>query len=224
MTSITSTTSSTSSTTSTSDAATTSLLADYNLFLQLLTTQMTNQDPLDPMDTSDYTQQLVQYSQVEQSIQQTGKLDDILSQLSGAQMSQAANYIGQIARFDSAVAGFGDDPAQWSYTVDGTPASITATITDSSGKVVQTVELDPDTQGTYEWDGTQSDGTTADAGAYTLSLTAVNSSGDALTSTINSLATVTDIVTDGTTIMLGVNGIRMPESSLVALSAQKATT
>ncbi|MFC3215244.1 flagellar hook assembly protein FlgD [Novosphingobium panipatense] len=78
--------------------ATSGLLADYNLFLKLLTTQMTNQDPLDPMDTSEYTAQLVQYSQVEQSIQQTGKLDDIMSQLLSQQMAQASSYIGREAR------------------------------------------------------------------------------------------------------------------------------
>ncbi|MFD2134705.1 flagellar hook assembly protein FlgD [Novosphingobium resinovorum] len=113
-------TASTSSTSSTTAASTTSLLADYNLFLKLLTTQMTNQDPLDPMDTSEYTQQLVQYSQVEQSIQQTGKLDDILGQLLSQQMAQASSYIGREARFDSAVAGLSDNPAKWTYYVDGT--------------------------------------------------------------------------------------------------------
>ncbi|MFD1961413.1 flagellar hook assembly protein FlgD [Novosphingobium panipatense] len=101
--------------------ATSGLLADYNLFLKLLTTQMTNQDPLDPMDTSEYTAQLVQYSQVEQSIQQTGKLDDIMSQLLSQQMAQASSYIGREARFDPPVSGLGDAPARWTYYVDGAP-------------------------------------------------------------------------------------------------------
>ncbi len=217
MTTVSSTTSSTSD--STTSAASTSLLADYNLFLQLLTTQLTNQDPLDPMDTSDYTQQLVQYSQVEQSIQQNSTLDDILTQLTGQQMAQASSYIGQVARFDSTVAGLGDDPATWTYYVDGTPASITATITDADGNTVRTLDLATDSQGTLEWDGLQDDGTYADAGAYTLSLTATNSSGSDLDVTINSMATVTDVVNDGTDILLGVNGIRMSASGLVAISA-----
>jgi len=88
------------------------LSKDYTMFLKLLTTQMQHQDPLDPMDTSEYTQQLVQYSQVEQSIQQTGALKDILSQLGAQQMSQASSFIGREARFDSAVAGLGTDPAK----------------------------------------------------------------------------------------------------------------
>ncbi|PZQ52053.1 MAG: flagellar hook capping protein [Novosphingobium pentaromativorans] len=210
------------SSTATNDTTATStsgLLSDYNLFLKLLTTQMTNQDPLDPMDTSEYTQQLVQYSQVEQSIQQTGKLGDILGQLASQQMSAASNYIGREARFDSPVAGLGDAPAQWTYYVEGTPAAITAEIKDSSGKVVNTVTLDAEAQGSYKWDGTKADGSKAENGAYTLSVKATDSAGNTLDTTINSVAIVNDVVTDGTNIMLGVNGIRMSASGLVAIAA-----
>ncbi len=208
------------STGSASTAASSSgLLTDYNLFLKLLTTQMTNQDPLDPMDTSEYTQQLVQYSQVEQSIQQTGKLGDILSQMLSQQMAQASSYIGREARFDSAVAGLGDGPAKWTYYVGGTPATVTATIKDAKGVTVRTVTLDPsETQGSYEWDGTRTDGTKAAEGAYTLSISSLAADGSTLDTTINSVGVVDDVVTDGTSIMLGVNGIRLSASGLVALT------
>lgn len=212
----------TSSGSSATAASTSGLLTDYNLFLKLLTTQMTNQDPLDPMDTSEYTQQLVQYSQVEQSIQQTGALGDILSQLLSQQMAQASNYIGREARFDSAVSGLGDAPAKWTYYVDGTPASVSATIKDSLGSTVATVTLDPTTaQGSYEWDGTKTDGSKAAAGAYTISINALAQDGSALDTTINSVGVVNDVVTDGSSILLGVNGIRLSASGLVALTKPK---
>jgi flagellar basal-body rod modification protein FlgD len=197
----------------------TGLGTDYTMFLKLLTTQMQHQDPLDPMDTSEYTQQLVQYSQVEQSIQQTGALKDILSQLSSQQMSQASSYIGHEARFDSAIAGLGEDPATWTYYVDGEPAAIKATITDASGAVVNEVSLDPETQGRFEWDGTKSDGTRAAEGAYTLALAVTNTAGQKLDVTINSAAKVTDVVSSGGEVMLGVNGIRMPLYGLVGISS-----
>jgi len=57
------------------------LNADFDLFVNLLTTQMKNQDPLDPVDSAQYTQQLVQYSAVEQAIEQTGTLKDIRDRL-----------------------------------------------------------------------------------------------------------------------------------------------
>jgi flagellar basal-body rod modification protein FlgD len=212
-------TASTKSTTTAAASSSTNLLADYNLFLKLLTTQMTNQDPLDPMDTSEYTAQLVQYSQVEQSIQQTGALGNILSQMLSQQMAQASSYIGREARFDSPVAGLAtDSPARWTYYVDGTPATLTATVKDALGGTVATVSLDPDAQGSYEWDGTMKDGTKAPAGAYTLSIAAADASGSSLDTTINSIGTVDDVVTDGTDIMLGVNGIRLSAAGLVALA------
>jgi flagellar basal-body rod modification protein FlgD len=77
--------------------------ADFNMFLKMLTVQMQNQDPLDPMDTSEYTKQLVQFSQVEQSMQQTGVLKDILTRVSGQDMAQASAFIGREARFDTNV-------------------------------------------------------------------------------------------------------------------------
>ncbi|GGZ00515.1 flagellar hook assembly protein FlgD [Novosphingobium colocasiae] len=205
--------------TSTASAAN-NLLSDYNLFLKLLTTQMTNQDPLDPMKTSEYTQQLVQYSQVEQSIQQTGKLNDILSQLSSQALAQASSYIGREARFDSAVAGLGDAPAHWTYSVAGTPARLTGTIKDANGATVATVALDPGKpQSSYQWDGTKDDGTKAAAGAYTLSVNALAADGSSLATTINSVGVVDDVVADSSGILLGVNGIRMAASGLVGLTA-----
>lgn len=202
-----------------STSQTAGFTADYSMFLKLLTTQMQNQDPLDPMKTSEYTQQLVQYSQVEQAIQQTGALQNILTQLSSQQMSQASSFIGREARFDSPVAGLGTGPAIWTYQVEGTPASITGTIKNAAGKVVKTMALDPAAQGRFEWDGTVADGRRAADGAYTLSLSATSANGGGLDSSISSVARVTDVVSSGTDVMLGVNGIRMPLSSLAGVSA-----
>ena len=37
------------------------IAGNFNTFLQLLTTQLKNQNPLDPLDTNQFTQQLVQF-------------------------------------------------------------------------------------------------------------------------------------------------------------------
>lgn len=217
MTTITSATSKT----ATVNSQITGLTADYSMFLKLLTTQMQNQDPLNPMDSSQYTQQLVQFSQVEQSIQQTGALKDMLAQMNGQQLSQASSFIGREARFDSNISGLSEQSAVWSYAAAGAPAKLTAIITDVAGKVVREVALDPSTQGRFEWDGTTNDGARAPNGPYSLTLSATNASGDALQTTINSIAKVSDVVAGGPEIMLGVNGIRMPLSGLIAVSEAK---
>src|SRR3954470_2153628 len=130
--------------------------ADFNMFLKLLTTQMQNQDPLDPMDTAQYTQQLVQFSQVEQSLQQTSTLKDILAQLTGGGMADAAAFIGKEAHFNTAVSGLGaSSPASWSWQAAGAISSMTATVLDASGQVVSSGTVSPNAaSGRFNWDGT----------------------------------------------------------------------
>jgi len=41
---------------------------DQNMFLQLLVTQLKNQDPLNPTDSSQFVTQLAQFQQLEQSV------------------------------------------------------------------------------------------------------------------------------------------------------------
>lgn len=194
--------------------------ADFSMFLKLLTTQMQHQDPLDPMDTSQYTQQLVQYSQVEQSVQQTGALRDILARLSSQDMAQASTFIGREARFASPTSGLGtESAASWTFQPDRAAASLVGTVTDISGKVVKTVDLDPAGDGRFSWDGMLDGGARAPEGAYTLSIAALDAAGSPVPVAINSIGIVKDVVTDGTNVTLGLNGVRMPIAALIAVSA-----
>lgn len=204
------------------DTALAKTSADYNMFLKLLTTQMQNQDPLDPMDTSQYTQQLVQYSQVEQTIQQTQTLKSILSRLSTQDMAQSSGFIGREAQFDSALSGLsGATPAQWGYTSDRAVDSLTATITDAAGKVVDTRALDPNTDGRFTWDGKLANGAQAADGGYTLAIKGVDASGTAVPVAITSIGIVKDVVTSDGAVALGVNGVRLPASALIRVSSNE---
>ncbi len=155
------------------------LSADMNTFLTLMTTQMKNQDPLDPMKSSEYTQQLATYSQVEQAIQQTSKLDQILNQMSSQSLTSAASYVGMSVTTQQSTATLGPGGARWSYDV---PASATATklsVVDSSGRVILETS-GPTSQGTHDfaWSGNTSAGAQAPAGPYTLKVVAVSSTGE----------------------------------------------
>ena len=193
---------------------------DYTMFLKLLTTQMQNQDPLSPMDTAQYTQQLVQYSQVEQSVQQSQTLKEILSSLTAQDMAQTASFIGREVQFDSSVSGLsGAAPAQWAFTADRPVGSLLATVTDSSGTVVDVRTIDPATSGRFSWDGKLASGGQAPAGSYTLSIAAQDLSGASVPVTVNSVGVVKQVTTVGGSVQLGVNGADMPASKLVRVSA-----
>jgi flagellar basal-body rod modification protein FlgD len=193
--------------------------ADFNMFLKLLTTQMQNQDPLDPMKTSEYTQQLAQYSQIEQTVQQSGTLKEILARLSTQDMAQASGMIGREAIFDSAASGLGSAPASWSYTPAKAATSMVATITDATGHVVTTRSIAPtDATGRFTWDGTRDDGTVAPAGAYTLAIAATNASGAAIPIAANGTGTISGVTQAGGTLAVAVNGISLPLSSLISVA------
>lgn len=191
------------------------LSSDYTLFLRLLTTQMQNQDPLSPMDSSQYTQQLVQYSQVEQSIQQTGTLKDILARLSAQDMMQASALIGSQAHYDGRTAGLAAGAStEWSWSLAGTPASLTAIISDASGHEIERRALAP-TATSLRWDGTLASGGVAGAGSYGLTLDARDASGNPLAAKMGASGLVTAVsrLDDGT-VSLTVGGIAIPLSAV----------
>lgn len=195
--------------------------AEFNLFLKLLTTQAKNQDPLNPTDATQYTQQLAQFSQVEQSLQQTGTLKDILSRFSTQDLSSASNLIGREATFDSDTVGMtSKSPARWSYSNSGMTGPLTATIKDANGKTVSTQTID-DNGGTGQvtWTGTKSDGTQASDGAYTLSVTGKDSGGTTVSATINAIGTVGDVQSKNNVVTVGINGAQLPLSSLIRLTS-----
>ena len=82
-------TSAATSSSSTTPAPTT---VDYEAFLQLLVTQMQNQDPTNPTDSAEYLSQLASFSSVEQQLQSNAKLDSLLSTMA---FGQGAGLIGR---------------------------------------------------------------------------------------------------------------------------------
>lgn len=193
--------------------------SDFNLFLKLLTVQMQNQDPLDPMKTDTYTQQLAQYAQIEQTVQQSGTLTQILGQLSTQNITQASGLIGRSVVFSTPVSGLGPSPASWTYAPSRNVRSLVATISDASGNAVSSRTIDPaDTSGRLSWDGTMANGQTAPAGSYTLSFTATDASGNAVPVTVNGVGLVDAVTQTNGAIALSVNGATMPLSSLLRVA------
>lgn len=200
------------------NVASSKLNADFDMFLKLLTVQMQNQDPLNPMDTSQYTQQLVQFSQVEQAIEQTGTLKSILGSLGTQNLTQASSLIGRQVETATPVAGLGERPAQWAWTAPREVASLTATITDASGRVVDVRQLSGGaTSGSMIWDGENATGRQMAAGSYTLSLSGVDVNGGDVPIHVSGTGRVSDVQLSNGTILVAINGARFELSALTRI-------
>src|SRR6187431_3798703 len=80
------------------------IASNFTTFLQLLTTQLKNQNPLDPLDTNQFTSQLVQFAQVEQQLKQNDQLATLVSLQKTAQSTAALEFVGQTVSVDGSTA------------------------------------------------------------------------------------------------------------------------
>ena len=170
-------------TTSKSSTTTASTSADLqNNFLTLLVTQLKNQDPTNPMENSELTTQLAQINTVSGIEKLNTTLGAISGQINSNQSVQSTAMIGHgvMIAGNTVLAGKATDGTMsttpFGLELERAAGSVTATITDNSGKVVRTLDLGAQTAGvhSYSWDGTQNDGTSAPDGSYTISFNASN--------------------------------------------------
>lgn len=169
--------------TSSSTATTGSSAADLQgSFLTLLVAQLKNQDPTNPMENSELTSQLAQINTVSGIEKLNTTLGNISGQINSNQSVQSTAMIGHgvMVAGNTILAGAASDGSisttPFGLELERSVGSVTASITDSTGKVVRTLDLGAQTAGvhSYNWDGTLDDGTTAPDGAYSISFNATN--------------------------------------------------
>ncbi len=198
------------------------LTADYEAFLQLLTAQVANQDPLEPMDSSTFVTQLAQLSQVEQSIMTNAHLEGISSQLLASTALSDAALIGRDVLTSTSKVGLGPSGgADMSYKLAANASSVTATILSEQGVALRSFEGLPTTAGTthdLHWDGNDFHGLPLPAGSYTVKIEAVNSAGEPIAYETFAQSEVESVLFVGGESMLELaNGDVIPATSISAV-------
>ena len=137
-------------------------------FLQLITAQMKDQNPLSPSDPTQFVTQLEGMSQVSamQSMQSSLQASAIMSGTSLIGRSILAPGTLATLATGGALGGAVEAPA-------GT-TNLTVAVQDSTGATVDTFKVTPAVSGltSFVWNGATSAGTTAPAGTYTIGVSA----------------------------------------------------
>lgn len=197
------------------------LVSNFETFLQLLTTQLKNQDPLSPLDSNDFTAQLTQMAGVEQQLLTNDLLQALLNQGAGG-LDGAVSYIGKEVTAAGSATRLQDGAANWSYELATNAADARLEVLDSTGAVVWSGEA-PDLDAgvhDFEWDGRNSAGAQLpDGGVYTLRVAATTASGQ----TVDSQVLIRGIVTavelyDGEPYVT-VGGSIVPLSQVISVNA-----
>jgi len=142
--------------------------ADFETFLVMLTAQMKNQDPLNPMDSQDFATQLATFSGVEQQVKTNDLLAAFTSQFATSNLGEMAGWVGMQARM--AIPG----------DFDGTPIEIVPNppvfadkvelvVWDSGGTERQRVTL-PTGDDPFQWAGVDDAGQPFEDGEYSFGI------------------------------------------------------
>lgn len=151
--------------TSADDTRSKEISSDFQTFLKLLTTQITNQDPMNPMKAEEFAVQLATFSNVEQQV----KTNQLLEQMAGVGgagggLAAASGWIGREVRATGSLQYDGGG-----ISLDPDPAAAgdrhQLVVTNRSGSVVDRRNIGGDGT-TFVYDGKLNGGASLPRGTY----------------------------------------------------------
>lgn len=203
--------------------ATNGIGSNLNTFLNILTTQLKNQDPTSATDPNQFTQELVQFAQVEQQLNTNTDLTTLVNlQKNSNGVAATLGYIGKYVEVPSTnQLSLQSSKAELAYNLPSSAASVSVAVTDSTGKTVATLSGTTSAGLNYlSWNGLDSQGNQLADGAYTFNVSALDSSGATIsvtdTRTIGLVSSVSSN-SDGTTSLGFGNGITVPSTGVDAV-------
>ncbi len=113
---------------------------EMDTFLNLLLTQLQNQDPLDPVDTEEYTSQLVEFSSLEQIMLLNENTVAANEKLQVANSTNALSYIGKEVELQTDQSVVQNGEVTWHVMAEQS-GDMDVRITDSAGVVVYSENL-----------------------------------------------------------------------------------
>lgn len=141
-------------------------------FLTLMITQFQNQDPFEPMDNGAFLGQLAQFSTVNGIESLNTSFGGLAGSMQDNQALQAASLVGHRVLAVTDI-GHLDDAGSinGAVEVESSASNVQIDITDSSGALVQRLDLGQQPPGlvNFSWDGITSDGERATSDLYRVS-------------------------------------------------------
>jgi flagellar basal-body rod modification protein FlgD len=152
-------------------------------FLTLLTTQLQYQDPLNPMEGIEFTQQLAQFSSLEQLMAVNEGIASLGSAFQTQNNFEAFGLVGREVKALGSVLNVSEGESSTGiFALEEAASSVEVYIYDADGKLVRSLDLGSQASGEHEieWDGLDKDGNPVDDGTYSFMVSAADAEGEAL--------------------------------------------
>lgn len=183
--------STTSATAAAATTATSNTELDKDAFLQLLVTQLQNQNPLNPQDSTEFMSQMAELSSLEQLQNMNSGIEDLSSLQAASLNTQNVEMVGKTVRYkgDEVTIKEGE-PLKLRYDLAAEADKVTVTVKNSAGGIEATVSLSGHDKG-------QNDVTLDDlgleAGSYTVEYSASDEAGENVGVTSYGIGRVTGV-------------------------------
>jgi len=192
----------------------TSLSSNFGNFLNLLMTQLKNQDPTSPMDANSFTTELVQFSSVEQQINTNTSLTQLIQLTQAADVTQSAGLIGKQVTVQSSQMPLQNGSGTLNFTAPGAePVSIT--LQGATGNTLRQDTVNA-VQGanTWNWNGKTSNGQMLPDGAYTVTVTGGVPGAPATALPFTVVGTATGVSAQNNAVNLQLGALSVPFSAV----------
>ena len=145
-------------------------------FLELMMTQLQNQDPLNPAESGEFLSQIAQFGTVNGITELQQSFSTLASSLQSNQALQASTRVGRSVLVENNALQVGaTGEANIAVELPQSVASLDITIRDGAGQVVRQLNFGAQSGGMVDvrWDGLNQSGERALAGSYTVEAEAV---------------------------------------------------
>jgi len=214
------TSASTSTTASTSSTSSSTSISSTD-FLNLLVSELQNQDPLNATSTTDFINQLTSYANFNQQQSINSGLTSLAGSFSSLVTLNSVNYIGHTVEAKTDTATLTNGSATFGYSLSSAASNVAISVKDSSGNTVWSGSGTGNSgSNSFSWDGKTSDGTQlSDGGQYTISVTATDSAGNSVFNYSTITGTVTGIDASTSTPALLVNGVSVSAANIIGVTS-----
>lgn len=211
---------------SSASAASDNLIGNYETFLKLLTTQLKNQDPTKPMDPSQFTEQLVQYSGIEQQIKTNTQLEDLGAMMTSNNALSALNFLYTTVTIDGSK-GYLNQVGSVNYKFDAKEAgSATMVIRNENGQIVSSksdIEIKAGSN-EWKWDGLDDAGRRLPKGSYSIQIIAKNDNQQTIDINTDQKGEVTHVDVSGSEPMLTVGDQTIKMNQIKAVGVKSSAS
>lgn len=202
------------------EASQVQLSSDINFFLKMLTTQLKNQDPTQPLDTNEFTQQIAQYSSVQQQVNANMNLEKLLAAQKQTSITTAVSYLGREVEIKGDTGEVVGGQGAFSYILPKAAATVDISIKDAFGATVFTGKGDTKVgRNLVVWDGKNSAGVQQPDGIYTIVVKATGSDTKEIAAETRAVAIVSGAENDdkGNTLLTTVRGTKVNFTDILAV-------